>query len=305
MLAVTVFLCLPATTTFAQPYERPAESLEELRIDIAWYGAACLLRGEVEETMDGPVTRESLAEETGVDLDLITGWIEARAPENSIAVDVLLRGGEPLRDPPEPFLTILRQRQADCQNLIRSRRVLEAAIDRGALPERSASSAPTPLRAELDPHPFDAERRQRLERAILSVEDVLAAGDYADDIEALLRAIAGRPDLMLGDLRGIDDPDGARRIATGLLLPNPQHVTDLSVAEVQDVITRLEAAPQGPFAAYYAGLVMSNLEVLGQGTPYSGERIEGSDIFVFRNENSTLTCRPIDGSVAIICDPAD
>ncbi|MEJ6389071.1 hypothetical protein [Gymnodinialimonas ulvae] len=290
-----------------------AQSLSDIRAAIAWHGAACVMGASEIDTMDGPVSLSGLAEETGVALEQITAWAAGRDVEHSIAVDVLLRGGEPLRDPPEPFLTILRQAQVDCQDVVRERRMLQAALDRGNVPERVART-PGALRTELDPLPFDFDRLTRLSFVLRGVDEGLAAGDYTADIEALLQAVSGRERLTLDDIAqmrplydAMPDPPAPQLLffepmAADLLLPNPETATDLSAEEMAEVLARLEADPTGPFTRYFVGLLIANRDRLPDdiGFFWSDNLVEASPV---DPEAATVLpqCRRVADSAAIAC----
>lgn len=105
------FLALPAALPVAAdplhrlPYAEPVRSLEDARIQIAWTGAACIMGASEYTLFDGSNrSLASVANETGVALRQITEWAAMRGAEHAIAVTVLRAGGEPLRDPPQPFL---------------------------------------------------------------------------------------------------------------------------------------------------------------------------------------------------------
>ena len=251
-----------------RPYDQPS-SMEEVRFEIAWYGAACLL-GASEVDLYGDVIRiEDVATESGVSVARIRAMAEARAAEHDIAVDVLRRGGEPLRDPPEPFLTILRQAQADCQDWERSRRVLERALSANRLPDVTPSRVAA-LRDDIDPLPFDFERRQRLTAVIRGIDEALAAGDFAADLEALLQAVSGRAGLTLSDMEealplyaALPEIDAAEALATDLLLPDPESFDGLAETEVAEILERFSENPQDdPFGRYYMWLLLAHSDVL-------------------------------------------
>ena len=309
----TLAMCLLAAPLFAGPPSlsrgAPAQSLEELRVDIAWYGAACVLGASEMDTMDGPISTASLAEETGVPLAQIEAWAQTRQAENAIAVDVLLRGGEPLQDPPEPFLTILRQRQSDCQDVIRARRVLESALERGTLPDVSATT-PRALRTEWDPLPFDFDRHYRLTQVLRGIDTALAAGDYAGDLEALLQAVSGIETLSLGDVEAVasyysifPDADSYSLLAVDLLLPDPDAAVDLTAPEIADVLGRIEADAQGPFARYYLSLLIANPEQMPEGFVMVWMDEDGNATRV--DPNAPVIERPcerVHGTAALACE---
>ncbi len=296
-----------ANPLFRAPYDRP-QSLNDIRLSIAWYGAACVRGASEIEVRGDAVSLESLAAETGVSLEQVQIWAAARDAEHDIAVDVLLRGGEPLRDPPEPFLTILRQGQSDCQDFERSRNVLQAAVDRGTMPEDIARPA-SGLRPEIEPLPFDTERRRRLEYVIRGVDEALAAGDFAADVEALLRVVSGRDEVTLDDLSDLrpiyalmPDTDDVRAMATDLLLPNPDQFTDLTGAELDIIFERIGADPLSDYGRYYVGLLLVN-----------ADQLSDEFVFVFRNEETGEVapsgdaeyppegCHRVAGSAALAC----
>ncbi|MEX3014876.1 hypothetical protein [Gymnodinialimonas hymeniacidonis] len=290
-----------------QPFS-PPQSVEEARFAIAWYGAACLL-GASEVDLYGNIIRiEDVAEDSGVSVDRIRALSEARAAEHDIAVDVLRRGGEPLRDPPEPFLTILRQAQADCQDWDRSRRVLERELSADRLPDVSPPRV-TALRDDIDPRPFDFERRQRLTAVIRGIDEALAAGDFAADLEGLLQAVSGRAGLTLEDVRHglgiyslLPNIDPAEALATDLLLPTPTQFADLTADEVAHLVERMETNSQDPFGRYYLGLVLVNVNQLDEAfVMMFRDRDTGATGEVSETTYPPRTCHNIAGSAALLC----
>lgn len=304
--AVAIALaCAAALPLAAQNLPPPnhgtrAQSLEELRQAIAWYGAYCVM-GAAEIDLYGFVASfSSIAEDTGAPLEAIEAVAAAREAEHSIAVAVLYAGRETLRDPPEPFLSMLRQSQSDCQDYQRSRNVLDAAIARGALPDTTPAPTPGPLRASLDPLPFDRDRATRMSYVMAAVDDVRAAGEFEAETLALARIISGRPSLTLDDIAGITDRQERRWIATELLLPNPDEITDLTAQEAAELISRVAADAEGVFARYYVSLLAANLETLGEDALTIGA--DGDAVVVLRTMPPTTACRRLAGSAALRCD---
>ncbi len=298
------------TAQASPPGERPSnppQSLEEMRFAIAWYGAACLL-GASEVDLYGDVIRlEDVAVESGVSVDRIRAMAEARATEHDIAVDVLRRGGEPLRDPPEPFLTILRQAQADCQDWERARRVVERELSTRRFPDVSPTRA-TALRGEIDPLPFDFERRQRLTAVIRGIDEALAAGDFGADVEALLQAVSGRANLSLADIEealplytALPGTNAAEALATDLLLPNPESFDGLTEAEVAEILARVSDDPQDPFGRYYMWLLLAHSDVLGDGASFVIIDETGEEQVEAPPPGPLPSCTRIAGSAAVAC----
>lgn len=302
MLLLALCLGAPAASQDLTPPRndiRP-QSLQDLRGAIAWYGAYCVMNAAEIEQYGTTFTLPSIAAETGVPLAQIEAVAQARGAEHAIAVAVLRAGGEPLQDPPEPFLSMLRQTQSDCQEYERSRRVLEHALARGDLPE-VAPVVGTPLRAALDPLPFDRDRATRMGFVLAAVDDVRAAGVFEVELLALAQVISGRAALTLYDIAGITDPQERRWIAAELLLPDPDTVTDLTREEAAELVARVSADPEGALTRYYASLLIANLETLGEDILSTGT---GEEVFFFRETGPvTQTCRRLANSAALRCDP--
>lgn len=300
--AVVCCMALPLTAQDLPPPNngtRP-QSLQDLREAIAWYGAYCVMSaGEIEQ-FGHVASLPSISEATGVPLEAIKPVAVARAAEHSIAVAVLNAGGEPLRALPEPFLSVLRQTQADCQDYQRSRNVLDAAISRGTLPDTAPDARRGPLRASLDPLPFDRDRATRLGYVLAAVDDIRAAGLFEAETLALAQVISGRAGLTLDDISGIADPQERRSIATELLLPNPEEVTDLTTQEAAELLARVDAEPDGAFARYYVSLLVANLEALGEAAVMNGTG--GEAALFWQAEPSTADCRRLADSAALRCN---
>lgn len=302
-LAVICCMALPLAAQDLNPPNsatRP-QSLQDLRNTIAWYGAYCVMNAVEIEQYGHIASLSSIAEDTGVPLEAIAAVAAARAAEYAISVAVLHAGGEPLRDPPEPFLSMLQQTQADCQEYERSRNVLEAAIARGNLPDTAPASAPGPLRASLDPLPFDRDRAVRMGYVLAAVDDIRAAGMFEAETLALAQAISGHTDLTLDYISGITDPQERRWIAAELLLPSPTGTTDLTAQEAAELLARVDADPDGDFARYYVSLLAANLEALGEEAVLNGA--DGAAVLFLQTGPLVDECRRLASSAAMRCDP--
>ncbi|UWQ94436.1 hypothetical protein K3728_12000 [Rhodobacteraceae bacterium M385] len=278
---------------------RPA-ALADIRSAIAWYGAHCVMNAREIDHFGAPVTLVSLAEETGVALEEITRVAQARGRENAIAVTVLRAGGEPLRDPPEPFVSLLRQVQSDCQDFERMRNVLRHELSRGVLPEAISVDEESGLRDVLDTRHFDQGRATRMGYVLAAVDDVLQAGQFEAELLDLARLISGRETLELADIAGL--PSGVQRrwIAAELLLPAPEGITDLTATEAGELLRRIEATPEGALTRLYVRVLIANPDAMRM----AGLTEDGSSVLTFQEYQSDLSCRAIAESAAVRCDPS-
>lgn len=278
---------------------RPA-ALADIRSAIAWYGAHCVMNAREIDHYGAPVTLVSLAEETGVALEEITRVAQARGRENAIAVTVLRAGGEPLRAPPEPFLSLLRQVQSDCQDFERMHNVLRHEMARGVLPEAAVEDEESALRDVLNPHHFDQGRATRMAYVLAAVDDVLRAGQFEAELRDIARLISGQEGLELADIAGL--PTGVQRrwIAAELLLPAPEGIPDLTALEAADLLRRIEAAPDGALARFHVRVLIANPDAMGMAILTQGE----PGVLTFQEYPSGLSCHPIADSAALRCDPS-
>ncbi|WP_341861901.1 hypothetical protein [Gymnodinialimonas sp. 57CJ19] len=275
---------------------RPA-ALADIRAAIAWFGAHCAMNAREIDHYGASVSLASLSEETGVALEEITRLAQARGRENAVAVAVLHAGGEPPRNPPEPFLSLLRQVQSDCQDFERMRNVLRHEMARDVLPEVALEDGERELGDLLDPQRFDQGRATRMGYVLAAVDDVLQAGQFETELRDLARLISGQEDLELADIAGI--PSGVQRrwIAAELLLPAPEIITDLTAAEASDLLQRIETSPEGALTRFYVRVLIANPEASRRATLTQG----GSGVLTFQEYPSDLTCHPIGDSAALRC----
>lgn len=271
MRALAAFL-LSAAAAAAQPIDLRVQSLQDIRNAIGWYGASCVMTAVRVPGFDGDETLDRIVEESGLDLETIQAWAAQRGAEHAVAVEVLTRGQEPpYDDPPEPFLMILRQAQSDCQTLQMTRNRLQAAIDRGTLPDQRGPAEAPILRLALDPLPFDHERWRRLAWVIEHIPSALAAGVAEDDLQALFAAITDRADLDIARYATVTSRRDAERMALALLVPARRVVSDMTRDELVEIARRVLAQddlrPEGRprLELYY--LEMFRINTGGHGTP--------------------------------------
>lgn len=289
---------LAAQTLGAEPANHRPASLADYRAAVAWRGAHCIMNAREIDHYGDTVSLASLASETGVPLADITAIAQARGAEHAIAVGVLYAGGKPLKDPPEPFLSLLRQTQSDCQDFERARRQLDRAVARGVLPDTAPPRGPAVLRPALDPSRAAAERATRMHHILRAVDDIRTAGTFEAELLTVAQLISGRPTLTLDDISGINDPQDRRWIAAELMLPNPDTITDLTQAEATELVNRLTAAPDGRYLRYYLSIIAANLDrldpdILG-GT--------GSNLVLIERSAPQITCQRIAASAALRCN---
>lgn len=306
-LASLVMLILTVGALSAEGLRPPAFSsrpvaLADIRSAIAWFGAHCVMNAREIDHYGAAVSLGSLAEETGVALEEITRVAQARGQENAVAVAVLRAGGEPLRAPPEPFLTLLRQVQSDCQDFERMRNVLRRETARGVLPEVATEdeAEASDLRDVLDPRHFDQGRATRMGYVLAAVDDVLQDGQFEAELLEVARLISGWETLELADIADLPSVEQRRWIAAELLLPDPEGITDLTAAEAAELLQQIEAAPEGALARFYVRVLIANPEAMRMAAVTEG----GSGVLIFQDHPSDLTCRPIVDSAALRCDPS-
>jgi len=241
--AICLIFLSQAQSAQAQPIDLRGQSLQDLRNRVAWYGASCIMDAQSVPGRDGPETLDRIIAETGVEGRMVRSWAWQRNGEHSVAVDVLTRGQEPpYRDPPEPFMMILRQTQADCQELEASRNRLAAAIERGSLPDQRPPAPPPVLRADLDPLPFDHERWQRLSWVIAHIRPALAEGVAPQDLQALFVAMTGRTDIDIAIYDADQSPEDVARRALSLLTPARVAHPDVTHAELVELARRAQSS---------------------------------------------------------------
>lgn len=184
----SMIVSLTATATVAQ-------SIDFARFDVARYGAACLLDLSSTELPGSGiiVSYDTIVEVSGVPHAVVQRWADDRSAEHQIAAAVLHaeKDGDTFVDPPEPFLTILRQAQSDCQSYHRSLNVLGQAKER-TIAQSEAIPAFQPWRLKEDyADSMRRERIQRLRNVILTGKDGIRAG-YETEVIALASVIARR-----------------------------------------------------------------------------------------------------------------
>jgi len=265
MLRLAVLLALLAPATAAQPIETRDGSLQGYRNEIAFFGAMCLLGlDEIPEWYPdvGGMTLEDISAETGVDAERIRAWAMQRAAEHSIASRVLTDGHEPpYPDPPEPFLTLLRQVQDDCQTFIQRRRQLDAVQARSDLPDHPTQTDAPILRPAIDPIPFDRARWKRLSTVIAAIPDVMAEGVAAQDLQDLFDAITERSDIDIARYTEVETRRDADRLALSLLVPRAKVVPGITRAELIELARRAQDGLTDygpPLYLYYFEMVRQN-----------------------------------------------
>ena len=177
-------------------------------------------------------------------------WRDIFAP----ALTLLIAGGEPFQDPPEPFLEILWTSQAIEQQTVTLEIRAKAAAGAGQpWPELTYPA----LRPSLDPRLTSSEMGNILRALIWALWD---NPDWVNDphFVATHAALTYRDQVPLALYLGLraEDAPSLHEVGSVLLVPPPDSVTDLTENETDEVIRRLGLDSTSWLeAAYYIGLL--------------------------------------------------